>query len=355
MKATLLYGENRTGKILKGILKGGNQQCFRFAVAYARKSGAALLEHPIRKFIERGGEAQGVVGINQGNTSHQGLSLLLDVVGDNLHLRCGRKSGKIFHPKLYFVGKQSKNYILESIIVGSSNLTRGGLQDNEECDVLLDDFSSDQIFHEKIEDYWRQLFIQNEQFATVRATEGMLKNLLECGALVDETQKITKLAPPPVEIENELSRILDAAAEPSHCFFAMMLSHFDTSDKSSDPVILIPIKARNEDPKFWFWPDFFANERGFPDLYLESFVRVGKEVVLDQIRLYDYPAKKEFRLKSEIVKRFGEKNNILVVHREGSKMKLIVVRESDPEYQKYLSHLTKIVSKEKNYGYFNNL
>lgn len=358
MKATLLHGEKRTGEILKRILKGKTQQSFRFAVAYARKSGVALLERPVRQFIKKGGIVQGIVGINQGNTSHQGLSLLLDIVGDDLYLRCGRRSGKIFHPKLYFLNKQVENFDLESAVIGSSNLTRGGLKDNEECDVLLENFSPNDVLPSQIEEFWRMLFVQDQQFATVRATESMLKDLLDCGALVDETRSRVKSTPALEVIETQLSNILDSAAKPSYCFFAMTLSSFDISDKSQDPVILIPIGARNENPKFWFWPEFFVNKRKHSDLYLNSSVSIDGEKESEQIRFYMYLNKWEFRLRSEIVKRRGEAGDILVVQRENADMNLFVIRQNDPAYEKYRSHLTtKVRSKksDKHYGYFNKL
>ena len=355
MKATLLRGENRTGATLAGILESGTRRDFRFAVAYARRAGAALLEGPMRKFLADGGAVQGVVGINQGNTSHQGLALLSEVVGDGLHLRCGRKGGAVFHPKLYFFGKTAGKVAPATAVVGSSNLTRGGLRDNEECDVLLEDFSPDGEFSKSVGEFWEGLRVADERFATVRATPEILGELLECGALVDETQTAKKRAKAPDAIERELSRILAGTAAPSRRFFAMTLSGFDVSRRSSDPVILIPIRARDDDPKFWFWPDFFVRELKLAGLYLNSSVLLDGETRPERARLYDYPRKQEFRLKSETVKRNAKEGDILVVRRDGDEMRLSVVRRGTPEHAAHERLLVNRVSPKKRYGYFDRL
>lgn len=357
MRATLLRGEKRTGAVLAEILEGGIRRDFRFAVAYARESGAAILEKPLRKFIGGGGAAQGIVGINQGNTSHQGLALLSDVVGDGLHLRCGRKGGAIFHPKLYFFGDAAGEVAPESVVVGSSNLTRGGLQGNEECDALLENFSTrdDKAFAKSVGDFWEGLRVNNENFATIRANPDILKALLECGALVDEKKPVKRAAATPATIEKELSRILADAAVARRKIFAMTLSGFDTSKRSADPVVLIPISARDEDPRFWFWPDFFQREEVLSGMYLDSSVDMDGETHPEQVRLYDYPGRSEFRLKSEVVKRRGNKGDILVVRRDGDEMRLSVIRRDAPEYAAYSRRLTRRVSHMKQYGYFNRL
>ena len=357
MRATLLRGEKRTGAVLAGILEDGIRRDFRFAVAYARRAGAAILEKPLRQFISGGGAAQGIVGVNQGNTSHQGLALLSDVIGDGLHLRCARKGGAIFHPKLYFFGDAAGEVAPASVVVGSSNLTRGGLQGNEECDALLENFSTrdDREFARSVGDFWEGLRVNSANFATIRANPDILKALLECGALVDEKKPAKRVAATPKVIEEELSRILADAAVARHKIFAMTLSGFDTSEKSADPVVLIPLSARDEDPRFWFWPDFFQREKKLLGMHLDSSVDIDGETHQEQVRLYDYPGKTEFRLKSEIVKRRGNKGDILVVRRDGDEMRLSVIRRDAPEHAAYSRRLTNRVSLMKQYGYFNRI
>ena len=356
MKATLLLGEARTGKTLSRLLEDKTLQDFRFAVAYARSAGAKILGPSLRTFIDAGGAVQGIVGVNQGNTSYQGLTQLCEVIDDGLYLRCGRKGRAVFHPKLYFFGGEAWKIEPASVVVGSSNLTGGGLQSNEECDVLLEDFSSDDDFPRLVGEFWEELRVYNDRFATIRATPNILDELRECGALVDETQTTMKVAPPTAVIEKELSRLLGEAAAPRYSFFAMTLSDFDTSDKSYDPVVLIPVSARDADPKFWFWPDFFQREKVLKGFYLDSSVRIDGEIHPDPIRLYDYPNRSEFRLKSEVVKRNGKEGDILVVHRDGDNMRLFVVRRKEPEYAKYercLDTRVKPGSSKKRFGYFN--
>ena len=353
MNATLLHGGNKTAEALIDFLENRAQCDFRFAVAYARKSGALLLEHAMREFLAKGGMIQGIVGINQGNTSHQGLSLLIDMLGEGLYLRCGRKGGGVFHPKLYFLSERADELAPAAVVIGSSNLTRGGFEANEECDVLLDEFPPQGEFARSVGAFWEGLRAGSERFATIRATPDILGELLECGALIDESKTPARRAAAPAAIEKSLSRILSDAAAPRHAFFAMTLSGFDVSERSGDPVILIPLKARDEDPKFWFWPDFFLNERKHSDLYLDASVRIDGGEHQERVRLYDYPGRSEFRLKSEIVKRQGREGDILLVHRDGDETRLAVIRQGAPEHAAHSPILTTQVSPKKRYGYFN--
>ena len=150
-----------------------------------------------------------------------------------------------------------------------------------------------------------------------------------------------------------MSQILAASTQPHRRFFAMTLSHFDVSSRSADPVILIPIKARRMDEKFWFWPDFFVREKKLSSVRLESKVTIDGQTRSEQIRIYDYPGKNEFRLKSEAIKRNGAEGDILVVDRDRDNMALSLVRKADAKkHAKFGARLTESTPSKKKFGYF---
>lgn len=357
MKADLLFGKTRVGGALNDLLMRGGHEDFRFAVAYARRAGVVLLQNSMRAFVECGGGVTGIVGVNQGNTSYQGLCLLADIIGDGLHLRCAKKGGVIFHPKLYVLGdldKRRANVGKPAVIVGSSNMTRGGLLRNEECDLLVEEMRPGDDFSLGVESFWAGLRLTDEHFSTIRATDDILSRMKECGALVDEDQASEGRRKVSRDIESELAAILAESTSSEHRFFAMTLSHFDVSKESADPVILIPISARKRDEKFWFWPDHFVVERKLPGLYLGSQIKIDGRVVQESIRIYDYPAKSEFRLKSETIKRRGKPGDILVVERLEGGMNLFLIRKDDQRYATWTAKLTFPVSSQKRYGYLSS-
>jgi HKD family nuclease len=95
---------------------------FYLLVAYAKRNGAGLLRDPILSFRESGGFVMGIVGIDQRNTSVEGLQMLLDSC-DEVYVYDGSDVQRTFHPKLYLF--EGRNEIAE-IVIGSPNLTDGG-------------------------------------------------------------------------------------------------------------------------------------------------------------------------------------------------------------------------------------
>jgi HKD family nuclease len=117
-------------------LKGkGKFDTFYMIVAYVRTSGVAHLEKSIEQFRTAGGCVKAIVGIDQGNTSVQGLRLLLPLC-DELYVYHNSQSEPkyTFHPKLYAF----KNKDRAIVFVGSSNLTEGGLYTNYEINCCAE-------------------------------------------------------------------------------------------------------------------------------------------------------------------------------------------------------------------------
>lgn len=106
----------------------------RYLVAFARWPGLNLIDNALRAFAARPGVSiEGIVGIDLGGTTVEALTYLSELPRSVLRIvRSGRRD-VVFHPKLFlFDGPDGW-----TAIVGSSNLTSGGLFTNAELCLRL--------------------------------------------------------------------------------------------------------------------------------------------------------------------------------------------------------------------------
>lgn len=105
----------------------------RAAVAWGKASGLTRIGKSIADFRDRGSAnyVELIVGIDEGGATWEGLELVRRVAnrGYIFHDRAART----FHTKLYVISGESS----ASVVVGSGNLTMGGLFTNYEAAVLL--------------------------------------------------------------------------------------------------------------------------------------------------------------------------------------------------------------------------
>lgn len=111
----------------------------RLATAFLKQSGLQLIESSKDSCLSNGNKVEFIVGLDFRTTEVEPLRNLLKKAenNDNFNLFCYSDPSdnvETFHPKLYLF--RNKNRL--RAIVGSSNLTRGGLQDNVELNVVLD-------------------------------------------------------------------------------------------------------------------------------------------------------------------------------------------------------------------------
>lgn len=101
------------------------------SVAFVRESGVQQIEDNLKA------HATNVIvfaGIRNDITSFQGLALLHSIIGSNLYIVDTGSRNILFHPKLYLVRGEAH----ARLIVGSANLTLGGLNNNIEASMMLD-------------------------------------------------------------------------------------------------------------------------------------------------------------------------------------------------------------------------
>ena len=127
-------------------------------VAWARPRGLRLLEDSLRAFQARGGRAEIIVGIDEGGATVEGLEMAADLF-DAAEVLYDHEGGT-FHPKVYLARSTST----ATLIIGSNNLTGGGLYFNYEAahvttlDLAL---APDQTVLDQIDSYIARLRADN--------------------------------------------------------------------------------------------------------------------------------------------------------------------------------------------------
>jgi HKD family nuclease len=141
MKTELLtqpFGSS-VGDRLIAELSSGRWQRFRCAVAFAKPSGVKYLDQPLRRFAAAGGVAELAIGIDSRGTSFEAANQLAGAVEGSGRLIITTEIGAgspSFHPKVYAFTSDGGGEALA--IVGSSNLTEGGLFTNHELSTAFE-------------------------------------------------------------------------------------------------------------------------------------------------------------------------------------------------------------------------
>jgi HKD family nuclease len=159
--------------VLKLALTDDRFDEFTAVVAWAKKSGLSRIRPLIQGFRARGGTARILLGIDEGGASVEGLYAAIGDFDEKFVLN-DAGSGT-FHPKLYIFSGEA----VSIIVIGSSNLTRGGLFANYEAGVCLElDLTqhSDAQMHEAVTSYVQRLW---QDGTSKPLTEDLVQNLID--------------------------------------------------------------------------------------------------------------------------------------------------------------------------------
>jgi len=124
----------------------------KVAVAFLKYSGYDLIKENIFECLDNGGKLEFLVGLDFNTTDAKAIKALQEIESDNPMLRCYcfsnplKNDTPVFHPKLYLLNNGSQ----ATVIVGSSNLTGGGLKNNIEVNAII----KAHIGHEVISDVY---------------------------------------------------------------------------------------------------------------------------------------------------------------------------------------------------------
>jgi len=285
-------------------------------VAYVDDTFRHCLEDSLHKFVKAGGKAQAVVGIDSRGTSKSALECLLNVLSPgNLHVY-HNPADATFHPKFFVIKDEMKAHVL----VGSSNLTGGGLTNNFEMNIEVElnlGDERDKAFLSKFENLIQKIIncpscmkLDAAMLQRIDAT-GVLKKRSSRSGETIITRKASK------SLSALFGKTKHARLTPSQkaikmqvpsrkSEFVMSLVHNDVSAERPDPYFLIPISARDQEPGFWGWPAGFSKTRkGIPERRFNATIRLLGRTVTEESRLSFYAGYDEFRFKSKSIYNLG--------------------------------------------------
>lgn len=138
------------GDYLISCLGDADFDIANIVVAFAKNSGVLRLKPALEQFKARGAEINFFVGIDLDGTSYEAL-ISLSKLADKLYV-VHTESDQTFHSKVYNFKKKGRSIV----VVGSNNLTAGGLWTNlESCSIEQLDLSeqSDRSVQRQIDSY----------------------------------------------------------------------------------------------------------------------------------------------------------------------------------------------------------
>ena len=364
---------HRLGDFLKEELSNEWDR-FRAAVAFVKRSGTKHISTELLSFSKTK-PVEIIAGIDHFGSSAEGLNDLLQAVQPNgkvliLH----NELPFTFHPKVFLF----TNSVRAVAIVGSGNLTEGGLHTNYEAGLRLELELSNQYhaaIHNDINatlDRWADpstgiTLELNQALLTTLTTigkvppEALSKKSLggeggdaqnasgseDAGSATKERSPFAFVAVPKAPVVSRITststptapsnptqpaRVVVAKASGSSVLkgFVMTLQKTDvgvgqmskgTSRRS--PEIFIPLGARDMNPTFWGWPREFLADAGWAGrVDKNGFGKMDRNGVLVRlgvknvaINMFYNPNKRDLRLRSEELRSAGSIGDILRIEK----------------------------------------
>lgn len=149
------------------------------STAFMTAAGLSLLEGVLQPIAAR---TRIFVGIRNGVTTVQGIQKALEIGCETFMVDTGTRQ-RIFHPKLYYARSAARAQLL----LGSANLTMGGMRTNIEASVLQDfDPVSDAAFLGDLEGKLAAMIADYPEHVIRAVDAAQLANLMRSGRLLDE-------------------------------------------------------------------------------------------------------------------------------------------------------------------------
>lgn len=126
------------GNIVKQEMQSANN--VQIAVAFLKYTGIKVIEKSMKQCLDNGGSLELIAGLDFKTTDSKSLQYFINLKKEyskvNFYCFGDRKENKtniVFHPKIYLFEKQKET----TGIVGSANMTRGGLMTNFEVNTVF--------------------------------------------------------------------------------------------------------------------------------------------------------------------------------------------------------------------------
>lgn len=149
----------RMGTFLSSSIKQAEE--VKIAVAFMSQRGLDMIGDALDHCLQSGGYFEMLVGLDMHVTDPQALQDIYDLSrrSSNVTVFChaSPRSDVIYHPKLYLLKAERQ----VSIIIGSSNLTQGGLKRNIEANLAIQAEIHDQMVSDAYDTYNQLKFHQH--------------------------------------------------------------------------------------------------------------------------------------------------------------------------------------------------
>lgn len=381
---------NRLGDYLKDNLSKPWTD-FRAATAFVKRSGTRHVAPALAAF-SRIGHTEVVAGIDHRGTSAEGLQDLLDAVSPRGRVIVfHNRLPFTFHPKVYLF----KSPTVADIVIGSGNLTEGGLFTNYEAALRLPldltDPGQASVLQsiEHVLDGWADLAtgtaltLDDTLLARLTATGLVPLEVLASPISGEAESGMGKAHPeradplfsarpvpraPPSTTRDDPSVVsalaLASSSASDAAGFVMTLQRTDvgvgqttagTSRRS--PEIFIPLAARDANPEFWGWPEGFVPDPEKPGKRDRHGVpmRLGGEII--SVNMMTWPDKHDFRLRSEALRSAGNIGDILRMEKAnpgaGYEYYAEVIPKETTQHPVYLALCRHSVrNSQKTFGYY---
>lgn len=383
------------GALLNEELRNESWTLFNAAVAFVKRSGVKHLSDSMKIFSEKR-VVKLAIGVDLFGTSIEGVETLCSSITNGEVWVYHNELTSTFHPKLYLFSNETQALV----IVGSGNLTEGGLYTNEEVSVqiLLDlSKSSDLTLYRdlmKVFDSWSV----DGGACSMLLNEDNIISLIEHGYLVPEkfvsdkarvsiaknADKLTSdkknllfgkktVSRPKGKLSNRGTRktavkgIIDRSSwtlnsDKSSVSYLMTLQQTDagsgqtTPGKSKrSPEIFIPLAAKKANEAFWGWPDEFVEDPIKADKLDRKdvpFLLNGKNIT---VNMMTWPDKSDFRLRCSALRDGGDIGDILKITLSsagGVEYEVEFISPSHAEFEHYNTLCNQTVrNSKKKWGY----
>ena len=168
--------------LVQDVLSGGQISDVLLSVAFVREAGLAIIEQALAAVAK---QTRVFVGIRNDITSIQAVKRLLKMKVQLYGVDTGSRH-TIFHPKLYLVIAAPH----ATAVVGSANLTFGGLYNNIEVSAILSldlGNADDKAFVDEVLSAFATMLKEHPRHAFQIVDVAHAEALFESGRLVDET------------------------------------------------------------------------------------------------------------------------------------------------------------------------
>ena len=387
------FGEVRLGEFLLAHLSDPQWTEFRAAIAFVKRSGTQFISPALREFSARA-DVRISAGVDLFGTSREGLSDLLAATRTGQVFVYRNNGPFTFHPKVYLFTSPQR----ADVLVGSGNLTGGGLFTNYEASLAasLDLAVQEDAEFLRIVEAALNGWSQPQQGLCYSLTPELLDQLVAAGLVRSEVQiaQIQKAViaaqqqappeenaggpaatdgpplfttftvPPPPRLlrapreraappaaEEEAAEEVVAAAGEATTIPALVISVLavDLPVPGSSNEVTITKHIRNAQPEFWGWTSGFEGPDPVTGQYRRNIrIRYGDGLV--NAYLLDFPGRKpdgtkasaDFRLGSiaPIVADLRQEDDLIILSRATEPnvdYVARVVRMGDPEHDELMN------------------